>query len=193
MIIHIAGAPGSGKSTLGVWIKNNYDKSKVIVFDIDDLYNNFIRAKEREAATLATIKKNWSKDMQKFIDEIVKKHQKSVLVFVGLNYPDPRIQFKNKEIFVKPFKLKLYADHKFYIDVPVKQLIEQRLTRVLNQLSKTDDARLKTMLKKNDKTIEVNIKEWVDDAKEWKSTFAKGKYKMMGSSDIKKSLTNIVK
>lgn len=36
-IIHISGAPGSGKTTLGLKLKKYY-KNKVIVTDLDDLF-----------------------------------------------------------------------------------------------------------------------------------------------------------
>ena len=38
MIIHISGAPGSGKTTIGLYLKKHY-KTKVIVKDLDDLLN----------------------------------------------------------------------------------------------------------------------------------------------------------
>ena len=40
MIIHISGAPGSGKTTLGEELQKHFQKykSKIIVKDLDDLF-----------------------------------------------------------------------------------------------------------------------------------------------------------
>jgi len=74
MIIHISGAPGSGKTTIGLKLKKHY-KNKVIIKDLDDLFAEFMK--------LNTEKFN-SKKYQNFIDDFINKHNKTI-IFVGLN------------------------------------------------------------------------------------------------------------
>ena len=43
MIIHISGPSGSGKTTLGNKLKNEF-KNKIVVKDLDDLRDEFIKS-----------------------------------------------------------------------------------------------------------------------------------------------------
>lgn len=126
MIVHITGAPGSGKSIIGKWIQDNYD---IVVFDIDNLYHDFIAKKEKSNETIGQFKKNIGVELQNYIDKIIKKYDD--IIFVGLNYPDPRIQFRGREIFVEPFKVNLNADYNIYIDIRISQIVKQKFKRTL--------------------------------------------------------------
>ena len=66
MIIHISGAPGSGKTTIGLKLKKYY-KTKVIVKDLDDLFAEFMKLNTNKFS---------SKNYQKFIDDFINKHNK---------------------------------------------------------------------------------------------------------------------
>ncbi len=75
MIIHISGAPGSGKTTIGLKLKKHY-KTKVIVKDLDDLFAEFMK--------LNTTKFS-SKKYQNFINDFINKHNNKSIIFVRLN------------------------------------------------------------------------------------------------------------
>jgi thymidylate kinase len=98
MIIHISGAPGSGKTTIGQKLKEHY-KFKVIIKDLDDLFTEF--------KTLNTTKFS-SKKYQIFINDFINKHNDKSIIFVGLNCNPVKSKFYN-----------LNPDYKFYIDLPV--------------------------------------------------------------------------
>ena len=76
IIIHISGASGSGKTFLGNQLKELFGK-KIIVKDLDDLRDEFIKIFYGD--------KKWTyineKEYQNFIDTFIDK-QKKPLVFV---------------------------------------------------------------------------------------------------------------
>lgn len=78
MVIHISGASGSGKTTLGKKIKERFGR-KVVIEDLDDLRDNFIKNFYGD--------RKWrfinEKAYQKHIDEFVFEHKKPI-IFVGL-------------------------------------------------------------------------------------------------------------
>lgn len=180
MIIHISGAPGSGKTTIGEWIKTNFKNVKV--FDIDDLYWDFIGKREKKFDNINLFKKNFAKDMQSYVDKIIDKHQDTNIIFVGLNYPDPRIEYKEKETFVKPFKIDTKADYKFYIDLPAEQIVKQKIKRDLNEIIDDIDDFMEEHKKEK---FEINLKEYYQEVLFWKKMFAKDGYDMVQPKDIK--------
>jgi adenylate kinase family enzyme len=108
MIIHISGAPGSGKTTIGLKLKKHY-KIKVIVKDLDDLFGEFMKL---------NTKKFSSKKYQKFIDDFINKHNNKSIIFVGLN---------SEHITNKFYKIN--PDYKFYIDLPVDINLKRHFLR----------------------------------------------------------------
>jgi adenylate kinase family enzyme len=176
MLIHITGAPGAGKTTLGNWIKSNF---KVKVIDIDDILDEFI-AKRKNAD-------NFKKDLQSHFDNIIHKHKK--LVLVGLNYPDPVVYIKGKEHHLRPFKINIDADYKFYLDTPLDTLIKQRFKRELIRAAEDSDELLKDILRQKKKVFEIDIQEWIDGAKEWRDMY--DDYEYLSSGAIKKRLKKV--
>ena len=82
MIFHISGPSGSGKTYLGNKLKEMF-KNKIVVMDIDDLRNEFIKKEYGENLMFVDI--NFSKDkFQKYINLYI-KNTKKTLIFVGLN------------------------------------------------------------------------------------------------------------
>jgi thymidylate kinase len=111
MIIHISGAPGSGKTTIGLKLKKHY-KTKVIVKDLDDLFAEFIKL---------NTKKFSSKKYQNFIDDFINKHNNKSIIFVGLNSEHITDNF-----------YKINPDYKFYIDLPVDINLKRHFLREIN-------------------------------------------------------------
>ena len=90
MIIHISGAPGSGKSTFGIELKKIFKNIKIL--DLDDLFDNFINKNKFSI-----------KAYQKYLDIIINKNKN--IIFVGLN--------KDKGRSGALYDLK--SDYNFYI------------------------------------------------------------------------------
>lgn len=111
MIIHISGAPGSGKTTIGQKLKEHY-KTKVIVKDLDDLFAEFMKL---------NTKKFSSKKYQNFIDDFINKNNNKSIIFVGLNSE----HLTNKFYKINP-------DYKFYIDLPVDINLKRHFLREID-------------------------------------------------------------
>jgi adenylate kinase family enzyme len=108
-IIHISGAPGSGKSTMGIKLKNKF-KSKIVVKDLDELFSEFMLENKFNA-----------KKYQKYIDNFIENQNKKIIVFVGLN----------KEHLTETL-YNIYADYKYYIDLPININLERHFNREIN-------------------------------------------------------------
>jgi uridine kinase len=191
MIIHISGAPGSGKTTIGNWVRKNF--KNVLVYDIDNLYHDYLHLKEKNNSPVITLKQDISTEMQKYIDMIIDKHKTKKIVFVGLNYPDPRIQYKNKEVFLEPFSLNMHAGHEFYLDIPSNQIIKQRLIRTLKESIENVDNILGELAKAKKEKFQIDIGRWMSDNKEWKKTFKKRGYTMIQTDKLKETLKKLLK
>ena len=111
MIIHISGAPVSGKTTIGLKLKKHY-KTKVIVKDLDDLFAEFMKL---------NTKKFSSKKYQNFIDDFINKHNNKSIIFVGLNSE----HLTNKFYKINP-------DYKFYINLPIDINLKRHFLREIN-------------------------------------------------------------
>ena len=136
MIIHISGAPGIGKSTLGMKLKKYY-KTKVIVKDLDDLFAEFMK--------LNTTKFS-SKKYQNFINDFINKHNNKSIIFVGLNSE----HLTNKFYKIQP-------DYKFYIDLPVDINLKRHflieIDRWLNWMQNRDKNILFNQLIENENEV----------------------------------------
>src|SRR5271163_3633476 len=107
MIIHVSGTTGSGKTYLGNFISQLYDKSKIAVIDLDDILHQILN--NPQITKIEDSIKQFEKietEIQSKFQNISKKY-KNVL-FVG--YCDVQI---GPEIKIIPLK----ADHKYFIDI----------------------------------------------------------------------------
>lgn len=116
-IIHVSGAPGSGKTTLGNKIQNFIDKNptygdKVIVKDLDDLFAKY----------MSTTQEFNSDKYQKYIDNFIGDNKKKIIIFVGLN----------KEHLTETL-YDIQADYKYFIDLPTEINLERHFDREINQ------------------------------------------------------------
>ena len=112
MIIHISGAPGSGKTTIGLKLKKHY-KIKVIVKDLDDLFAEFMK--------LNTTKFS-SKKYQNFINDFINKHNNKSIIFVGLNSEN-----------ITNIFYKINPAYKFYIDLPIDINLKRHFIREIDE------------------------------------------------------------
>ncbi len=123
-VIHIAGAPGAGKTSLGDRLKASFG-DRIVVKDLDDLRAEFIadwydgepvRAFDRDA-------------YQDFIDNFVQSNKFKPLVFVGLN----EMPWWHPNHFYD-----LHATDKHYIDLPDVAVLRQKCRRLLLNLANSE-------------------------------------------------------
>jgi hypothetical protein len=109
MIIHICGAPGSGKTFLGKKIRSMGIK----VYDLDDVYYEFIESNKFTQSSY-----------QAYITEIT-KGRSGLIVFVGLNQT-PR----------SDHQYKLFAQYCYYIkldiEINLRRLFDRELKGYFN-------------------------------------------------------------
>ena len=138
MIIHISGPSGSGKTTLGNKLKKKFG-NKIIVKDLDDLRDEFIKSYYGE--------KRWTfinvREYQKYINDYIKKHSKKSIIFVGLN-DNTTSPARDKELYYN-----VHSDYNFYIDIDDNVIIEQKCERFILEF-------LPEILKHNKKDITEN-------------------------------------
>ena len=107
MIIHVSGAPGSGKTFMGRKLKTILPAAaKVVDQDLDDMFREF--CKSPEGTTFSP------KKYQTYINRFIAKHADHIIIFVGLNKEHMTDTVYNVQ-----------ATHKFYIDVPVNVILKQ--------------------------------------------------------------------
>jgi hypothetical protein len=186
IIIHISGASGSGKTTLGNKLKNKF-KSKIIVKDLDDLLDEYIKK------TYDTTK-HWNLDeikYQKYIDEFVIQ-QKNPIVFVGLN---------DNHLGIKKKYYNIHCLHKFYIDITNEEILKQRCLRLLTEEIPNDKNAMKDLIDNNEKFIsglkqainnQCNLKKLVKENIKLRSYYEKQSYKFMSRKNIYESVSNIL-
>jgi len=181
LIIHISGASGSGKTTIGNKLIKIYGP-KIEVKDIDDLRTDFIKTFYGD--------KEWTiidkDEYQKFIDDYIDKINKP-LIFVGLN----NMPWWHKDLYydVKP-------DYKFYIDIDDNIIIKQKclryLTEELQDIIK-DERAMTDLIDNNEKFIrlvtngikrECDASEIKEYSNKWKKDYKKQGYKLMSREDI---------
>lgn len=109
LIIHISGASGVGKTTMGNKLQKKFG-NKIIVKDTDDLIEEFSKGNYQNFDTIK---------YQKYINEFINNQNKPI-VFVGLN----NMPLKNK-----PYNM--YSKYNFYITLDKNLIFTQRCKRFL--------------------------------------------------------------
>lgn len=111
-VVHISGAPGSGKTTLGNQLKAMFSKG-IVVFDTDEFIQHhnaagrrLLRISHWPAARYNAV---WRRLLKDAVDEFLDAHEGKIVVFVGMtdNFA------ANGEIY------DMQADVRFVLDVPL--------------------------------------------------------------------------
>ena len=187
LIIHISGASGSGKTTLGNKLKEQF-KSKIVVKDLDDLRDEFIKKFYGN--------KKWTyideNEYQLYINDYVNK-QKKPIIFVGLN--DNTIYGKNKNLYYN-----VHSQHNYYIEIDDMIIVKQKCIRLLNDIQ-TDKMAMEDLVKNNEKflkkfteaiKIECSAKQTIKQNNKWKKDYEKQDYKFRSRENIYKSVVKIL-
>ena len=190
MIIHISGPSGSGKTTLGNKLKKKFG-NKIIVKDLDDLRDEFIKSYYGE--------KRWTfinvREYQKYINDYIKKHNKKPIIFVGLN--DNTRFGRDKELYYN-----VHSNYNFYIDIDDNVIIEQKCKRfILKFLPEILKHEKKDITENNDVFIkqitkalknECSSKKTKKINKKWAKDYKKMRYKFMSRENIYKKVSSIL-
>lgn len=128
VVIHIAGTSGSGKSWLGMLMKRIYPDKKLHVVDLDDIFKREID----RTVGIKEVEDRYHAIETHVLDKINKlKHMHSNLLITG--YSDFVID--NKVRYVE-----LGAERKYFIDIPIDQLIQQYRSRAGHHIMHTRHA-----------------------------------------------------
>ena len=194
IIIHICGASGSGKTTLGNKLKEAFG-SKIIVKDLDDLFNEYVTKNKIENLEIITY--------EKYLSNYI-KHQNSnkILILVGLNI---NLLNYRKRISNDYYKIIPNPIYKFYINLPIKIMLNARFERFwfffCNTLQKDKPKIFKDLIKNQTTTInEINdiVKEELDftraiiDTKMWDNYFRNADYKLYNRDKIFNIVSKII-
>ena len=190
LIIHISGASGCGKTTLGNKLKDTFGK-KITVKDLDDLRHEFIKSFYGA--------KKWTyineEKYQEYIDTFIDK-QKKPLIFVGLNDSYYTNFGKTKNLYFN-----LHSHYNYYIDIDDSLILKQKCLRTLNEIQ-TDKMAMNDLLNNNKKFIKMvvgaiktrcNAKENTRINNRWKRDYKKRDYKFMSREGIFKNVSRILK
>ena len=188
MIIHISGPSGSGKTTLGNKIKEKL-KNKIVVKDLDDLLFEFVMMKEKSKQNTSIILKKWKKEYQKYIDNYIENQNKSI-IFVGLNTDFGRpLGFRNDKLKPPKAFYNIHADYKFYIDIPVNEILQQKFYRQVMKICNNKEEWFEKWLNYPDNTQQklnylINISLWNKETEKWNKLYKKKDYKFMNRENI---------
>uniref|UniRef100_A0A6C0EG41 Uncharacterized protein n=1 Tax=viral metagenome TaxID=1070528 RepID=A0A6C0EG41_9ZZZZ len=187
LIIHISGASGSGKTTLGNKLKEHF-KSKIVVKDLDDLRDEFIK-KFYDNKKWTYIDEN---EYQSYINDYINK-QKKPIIFVGLN--DNTRYGKNKNLYYN-----VHSQHNYYIELDDMIIVKQKCIRLLNNIQ-TNKIAMEDLVKDNEKFVkkfteaikmECSVKQTIKQNNKWKKDYDKQGYKFMSRKNIYKSVVIIL-
>ena len=193
IIIHISGATGSGKTTLGNKLKEKY-KNKIVVKDLDELIDEFIQYYYGNKP-FTYIDEN---EYQNYIYDYINK-QKKPIIFVGLNdNNNPKV-----ERFIKGKAKKYYdlrSQYNYYIDIDDMIIVKQKCLRLLDTRI-NDKMAMNDLVNNNEKFVKMFVEEIKKDCSakktikmnnKWKKDYEKQGYKFMSRENIYKSVVKIL-
>lgn len=143
-VVHVAGAPGSGKTTFAErikdWLVSNGESERVLVLDLDDVNRNFAEP-NNYVPLLRRDPTRYAELYQQHIDEIVqnaKRNNQSVL-FVGI---DAALlgTWPGKDNFIT---IDVHPDFSFALEVPVEENARRWIQRDMPEIVDDLSQRLK--------------------------------------------------
>jgi adenylate kinase family enzyme len=181
MIIHISGAPGSGKTTLGRTIAQS--NTKLLIKDLDDLFEGYIQNNKFS-----------SNGYQSYIDKFITENKDQDIILVGLNGD----KGKTDTLYHIP------ADFRFYLKIPINTHVERLFTREIDgwlkwmtyrdknvlyrQLTKDENKVINGLTSSLDRNLRIS--EMKKEIKRIDDRYRKEKYKFMSPEELKKLLCN---
>lgn len=185
IIIHISGSSGSGKTTIGNKLKDKFG-NKIIVKDIDDLRDEFIKEYYGDKKWTIIDKIAYQKYIDNFINE-----QNKPIVFVGLN---------NMPWWHKNHYYNMHSNYNFYIEIDDMTIVKRKCLRLLEDIP-NDEIAMNDLINNNENFVkrikqaidmECSIKETIKMNKKWNENYKKQNYKFMNSNGIYESVCKIL-
>jgi len=190
LIIHISGPSGSGKTTIGTRLKEKFN-NKIIVKDIDDLRQDFIKEYYGTKKWKVIDKGAY----QKYIDKFVSNYQNKPIIFVGLN---------NMPWWHKNYYYNMHSNHNYYIDIDDTTIVKQKCLRMFDDFSKNlpndnfamndlvNNNKLFLKLTKQSIDLECDKNRIVKMNKNWNKDYKKQGYKFMSRDNILREVSAIL-
>lgn len=181
-IIHICGASGSGKTTIGEMLARRLRKG-VAVIDLDDLLFKFVREQEESKESRKAIQDQWIFRYQALIDETIHRYfSVNLLIFVGLNSSIGSFNFRGSKFQPPDHFYDLRADHKIYIDLPEEQILRQKFYRSVTKLAERKERYFDS--NQDDLFYMVDIKRWTLENRKCERLYKKYNYKFVERDKI---------
>lgn len=174
-IIHISGAPGSGKTTLGLKLAKRFGTT-IVVKDTDDFHYKFDNNSTQNEGP------KYLKYVGAEIQSFIKQHRKRPIVFVGIL----SVKVGNRTYMVKIRD----ATHLFFINVPDAVLLEQSYSRIVKIGKKDSSLWTDIALGKE------HIPSSTEKLKEAKADLLMHKaagYEIVARNDILKAIVNVLR
>lgn len=192
LIIHICGASGSGKTTIGNKLLKKF-KNEIIIKDMDDLRREFIKQKYGNNKIQSFDENGY----QAFLDEYIAKTKllKKPIIITGLN----NMPWWNRDHYYN-----LYSNYNFYIDLDDDIIFKQKCWRYLSgdeNFRANKDNILNDFIKNNKKMIEMfndalqhecNYDLTIKETQKWNNDYRKQGYIFMSRNDIIKKVAVII-
>ena len=178
IIIHIAGTQGSGKSTIGNKLLEEYP-DKIHVCDLDDLHGDFLT-------------QSLSQSYQKYIDKYIRSHSDKPIIFVGLDAELCLGLMEDSDIYYN-----LYSKYNYYI-LSTENTLKQRFFRQIDKLNTRKEYFFDEWLKKPDKIQDklfrfVDLNKWKENNSKCDELYKSRKYEFLSSETIFSRILGILK
>ena len=196
IIIHINGVPGSGKTTLGNKLIDNFG-SKIIVKDLDDIFKEYLIHYKIKIDNLDINK------YETYLSDFIKQQNSNkILILVGLNI---NLLNYRKGISNDFYNINPKPTYKFYISLPIKTTLNVRFERFwlffCNNLQKTKSKIFKDLLTNqttaineinNSVKIGLNFDKIMKDTNIWDNYFRNADYKFYNRDKIFNVVSKII-
>ena len=179
IIIHVAGTQGSGKSTIGNILLEEYT-DKIHVCDLDDLHGDFLSQPQPQ-----------SKTYQKYINEYIRRHSDKPIIFVGLDAELCLGLMDNSDIYYN-----LYSKYNYYIS-STENTLKQRFFRQIDKLNTRKEYFFDEWMKNPDEIQDklfrfVDLNKWKENNSKCDELYASRKYEFLSSEEIFSSISKIL-
>jgi adenylate kinase family enzyme len=169
IIIHIAGTQGSGKSTIGNKLLQEYP-NEIYVCDLDDLHGDFLT-------------QSLSQSYQKYIDKYIRSHSDKPIIFVGLDAELCLGLMEDSDIYYN-----LYSKYNYYI-LSNENTLKQRFFRQIDKLYTRKENFFNEWVKNPDEIQDklfrfVNLNKWKENNSKCDNLYDSRKYKVLPSEEI---------
>jgi len=184
IIIHIAGTQGSGKSTIGNKLLEEYH-DKIHVCDLDDLHGVFLSQPQPQPQPQ-------SKTYQKYIDKYIRSHSDKPVIFVGLDAELCLGLMDNSDIYYN-----LYSKYNYYIS-STENTLKQRFFRQIDKLNTRKEYFFDEWMKNPDEIQDklfrfVDLNKWKENNSKCDKLYKSRKYEFLSSEEIFSRILGILK